>query len=244
MSTVSTRNRPVDDEPQAPPMKSTAQSQFRARAGSLGPLHHPPGSRRRCRWNQAGVEVLVRGTSISSRTDTSRRYGSPVHSEIAALGSLTGLTCRQTSRSTSSSSDREPCGHCASPPSDTVGVQLPQGHSVGSGRSSGSASVPPARPRPRVKAGCCRAEGAGAEQAHTLAATYVKVDDVSRCASDWLIRPVGTGAHRRPPGPWPGRGRTRRSRPVGRRRRGRCRRGDRDRGTLPRPGRARPTGSG
>ena len=85
-TTVPTRNRPVDDEPQAPPMKSTAQSEFRAGTGSPGPLHHPPGGRRRCRWDQAGVEVLVHGTSISSRTDTSRRYGSPVRSEIAALG--------------------------------------------------------------------------------------------------------------------------------------------------------------
>jgi hypothetical protein len=119
-TTVSTRNRSVDDEPQAPPMKSTAQCEFRAGTGSLGPLHHPPGCRRRCRWDQAEVEMLVHGTSISSRTDTSRRYGSPVRRRITTPGRLTGLLCQRTSRSTSSSSYREPCGQCASPPSDTI----------------------------------------------------------------------------------------------------------------------------
>ena len=92
-TTVPTRNRSVDDEPQAAPVESTAQSEFRTGAGSLGPLHHPPGGRRRRWWDQAGVEVSVHGTSISVRTDTSQRYGSPVRGEITTMGRLTGLVC-------------------------------------------------------------------------------------------------------------------------------------------------------
>jgi hypothetical protein len=85
-------------------VKSTAQSEFRAGAGSLGPLHHPSGGRRRCRWDQTGVEVPVHATSISSRTDTSRRHGSPVHSEITTLDRMGGLVYGRTSRSVGCSS--------------------------------------------------------------------------------------------------------------------------------------------
>jgi hypothetical protein len=35
------RHRPVDDEPQAAPVKGTPQGQFWSGAGSPGPAHHP-----------------------------------------------------------------------------------------------------------------------------------------------------------------------------------------------------------
>ena len=80
-------------------MKSTAQSQFRAGVGPLGALHHPPGSRRRCRRDQTGVEVLVHRTSISGWTDISRCYGSSVRRKIDTLGRRAGLMYRRSSPS-------------------------------------------------------------------------------------------------------------------------------------------------
>jgi len=67
-ATVPTWNRLVDDEPQAAPMKSTAQCEFRAVPDLLVRC-----ITRLVGADEAGVEVLVHGASISNRTDTSRR---------------------------------------------------------------------------------------------------------------------------------------------------------------------------
>ncbi len=57
---------------------SAAQSEIRRGARSPGPARHARGGRGCCWWDRAGVEVLVRSTSISGLTDTSRRNESRV----------------------------------------------------------------------------------------------------------------------------------------------------------------------